>query len=42
MEESKKKDHLKELSQRQQLAEQQIAKLEAELADEQKKKEDLV
>ena len=42
MEESRKKDHLREVSQRQQLAEEQIAKLEAELAEEQKKKEELV
>lgn len=42
MEESRKKEHLREVTQRQQLAEQQIAKLEAELAEEQKKKEDLV
>jgi hypothetical protein len=41
-EEVRKKDHLKEVTQRQQLAEQQILKLEAELAEEQKKKEELV
>lgn len=42
MEEAHKKEHLKEVTQRQQSAEQQILKLEAELAEEQKRKEDLV
>ena len=42
MEEVRKKEHLKEVTQRQELAEQQILKLEAELAEEKKKKEDLV
>ena len=42
MEEARKKEHLKEVMQRQELAEQQISKLEAELAEEQKKKEELV
>lgn len=42
MEEARKKEHLSEVNQRQELAEQQIAKLEAELAEEQKKKEELV
>lgn len=42
MEEARKKEHLKEVTQRQQSAEQQILKLEAELTEEQKKKEDLV
>lgn len=42
MEEARKKEHLREVTQRQLLAEQQIVKLETELAEEQKKKEDLV
>jgi len=42
MEEARKKEHLSEITQRQELAEQQILKLEAELAEEQKKKEELV
>lgn len=41
-EEARKEEHLKEVTQRQKLAEEQIMKLEAELAEEQKKKEDLV
>ena len=42
MEEARKKEHLKEVMQRQELAEQQISRLDAELAEEQKKKEELV
>jgi len=42
MEEARKKEHLKQVAQRQQVAEQQIVKLEAELAEEQRKKEQLV
>ncbi len=42
MEEVKKKEHLKEVTQRQLLAEKQIAKLEAELLEEQQKKEKMV
>lgn len=42
MEEARKEGHLKEVTQRQKLAEEQIMKLEAELAEEQRKKEDLV
>ena len=42
MEEARKLEHLKEVTERQQLAEQQILKLEAELREEQRKKEELV
>ena len=42
MEEARKMEHLKEVTERQLLAEQQILKLEAELREEQKKKEELV
>ena len=42
MEEARKLEHLKEVTERQLLAEQQILKLEAELKEEQKKKEELV
>lgn len=42
MEEERKKEHLEEVMQRQVLAEEQITKLEHELAEEQKKKEELV
>ena len=42
LEEERKKEHIKQVTERQLLAQQQIAKLEAELADEQAKKEKLV
>ena len=42
MEEARKLEHLKEVTERQLLAEQQILKLEAELSEEQRKKEELV
>ncbi len=42
MEEARKLEHLKEVTERQLLAEQQILKLEAELNEEQRKKEELV
>lgn len=41
-EEVSRKEHLDQITKRQLLAEQQIAKLEAELTEEQRKKNDLV
>ncbi len=41
-EEVRQKEHLEQIGKRQLLAEQQISKLEAELAEEQRKKNELV